>query len=259
MNSVSSRIQLSARRLHRELTMSSPRACVERAADVYGRELVMTTSFGTQSAVLLHLATTVVPDIPVIWIDTGYLPPETYRYAERLTERLGLKLQVYQSNMSPARMEAIYGKLYDTADPDALQRYNRMRKVEPLRRALSDLGAGAWLSGIRAEQTTQRARSRRVTRQWGTVKIHPLLHMSKADVERYLRVYALPRHPLKDAGYASVGDRHSSRPLAAGETDERSTRFHGMFEECGIHLTPGNDPADAPGRPWTRRFGIDLI
>jgi phosphoadenosine phosphosulfate reductase len=239
--------------------MSSPRECVERAAHVYGRGLVMTTSFGTQSAVLLHLATAVVPNIPVVWIDTGYLPAETYRYAERLTERLGLNLQVYQSEMSPARMEALHGRLYDADDPSALRRYNRMRKVEPLRRAMRDLGATAWLTGIRAEQTDHRARSRRVTRQWGIVKLHPLLGMTRAEVERYLRVYALPRHPLEEAGYATVGDRHSSRPLAAGETDERATRFHGMFQECGIHLDHDDTDTGSPGRPDGRRFGIELI
>lgn len=236
MKTLASRVQGAARDLSEELASSSPLECVERAARLYGRGLVMTTSFGTQSAVLLHLATAVVPGIPVVWIDTGYLPVETYRYAERLTERLRLKLHVYQSDLSPARMEALHGKLYQEHSPESLKEYNRIRKVEPLHRALRELSATAWLTGVRAEQTSRRSRLGRVSRQWGMVKVHPLLNMTRADVERYLRVYALPRHPLEKQGYATVGDWHSSRPVSESDTDERATRFHGLAQECGIHL-----------------------
>lgn len=77
---------------------------VEWAAENFPQTLVMSTSFGIQAAVMLHLAVSVIPDIPVIWIDTGYLPPETYKFAQQLTERLNLNLKVYQSPLSPARM-----------------------------------------------------------------------------------------------------------------------------------------------------------
>lgn len=244
MKTLSSLVQVTAGRLQSELASSSPRECVHHAARLYGRGLVMTTSFGTQSAVLLHLANTVVPGIPVIWIDTGYLPAETYRYAERLTGRLNLNLHVYQSDLSPARMEALHGRLYDRDDADALSFYNQLRKVEPLQRALRDLSATAWLTGIRADQTRRRASAGRVSRQWGVVKVHPLLHMSREDINRYLRVYALPRHPLEERGYATVGDWHTSRPLAPGETDERATRFRGLAQECGIHL--GGEEGEGP-------------
>ncbi|MFW5728210.1 MAG: phosphoadenylyl-sulfate reductase [bacterium] len=236
MKTLSSLVQVTARRLQNELASSTPRECVYHAARLYGRGLVMTTSFGTQSAVLLHLANTVVPGIPVIWIDTGYLPAETYRHAERLTARLNLNLHVYQSSMSPARMEALYGRLYDRNDADALSFYNHLRKVEPLQRALREHSATAWLTGIRAEQTSRRASLGRVGRQWDVVKVHPLLHMTREDIDRYLRVYALPRHPLEERGYATVGDWHTSRPLVPGETDARATRFRGLTQECGIHL-----------------------
>ncbi|NBC30381.1 MAG: phosphoadenylyl-sulfate reductase [Spirochaetes bacterium] len=236
MNTLASRIAAIAGTVRQELDTSSPRECVESAARLYGSGLVMTTSFGSQSAVLLHLATTVLSGIPVIWIDTGYLPRETYQYAERLSERLKLNLHVYQGRMSPARMEALHGRLHEGSDPESLSRYHEIRKVEPLRRALHDLGARAWMAGVRADQTSHRRRLGRVSRQWGIIKIHPLLNMTTDDVERYLRVYALPRHPLTRQGYATVGDWHSSRPVHAGDSNERATRFNGIVEECGIHL-----------------------
>ncbi len=257
MNTVASKIAAIAGTVQKELETSSPRECVESAARLYGGGLVMTTSFGSQSAVLLHLATTVFPGIPVIWIDTGYLPRETYQYAERLTERLKINLHVYQAQMSPARMEALHGRLHEGSDPESLSRYHEIRKVEPLRRALHDLGARAWMAGVRADQTSHRRRLGRVSRQWGIVKIHPLLNMTKEDVERYLRVYALPRHPLTQKGYATVGDRHSSRPVRPGDSNERATRFNGIVEECGIHL--GGEEASSGGAGSLPRMRFDRL
>ena len=113
----------------------------------------MTTSFGIQSAVMLHLVTSVNPNIPVIWVDTGYLPEETYRFADELTKRLNLNLKIYQSAISPARMESSYGKLWETGNVEDLNLYDQIRKVEPMKRALEETGAKAWLSGLRSEQT----------------------------------------------------------------------------------------------------------
>ena len=102
---------------------------VEWSAETFSNGLVMSTNFGIQAAVMLHLVTSVMPKIPVIWVDTGYLPAETYKFAERLTQRLELNLQVYQSPLSPARMEALYGKLWEQNDVEALNRYDQIRKV----------------------------------------------------------------------------------------------------------------------------------
>jgi phosphoadenosine phosphosulfate reductase len=159
--------------------------------------------------------------------------------------------------MSPARMEALYGRLHERKDAEALSRYHEIRKVEPLRRALRDLGARAWMAGLRAEQTSHRRRLGRVTRQWGVVKIHPLLNMTKDDVERYLRVYALPHHPLEQQGYATVGDWHSSRPVRATDGHGRATRFNGVVEECGIHL--GEADASSGTEASIPRMRVDRI
>jgi phosphoadenosine phosphosulfate reductase len=220
---------------------------VAAAAERYGDRLVVATSFGIQAAVTLHLANTVVPGIPVLWVDTGYLPPETYRFADALAERLGLNLHVFQSPVSPARMEALHGRLWEEGTVEALDRYDRMRKVEPLQRGLRELGAEAWISGVRADQTGFRKGLRRVDRHGTRAKFHPILHWSARDVHRYLVAHDLPYHPLFDQGYATVGDWHSSRPVGAGDESERATRFGGLKEECGIHLTPADESLTASG------------
>ncbi len=239
-----------------ELENADARRVVRWAADAFGDGLVLSTSFGIQAAVMLHLVTREVPDIPVIWVDTGYLPPETYRFAEELRERLRLDLKVYQSELSPARMEALHGRLWEpqggeaaaqraegerssenSGDLERLNCYDRLRKVEPMQRALGELGATAWLSGLRADQTRQRAALARIGEQDGRAKILPILHWTARDVHRYLKRHNLPYHPLFEKGYATVGDWHSSRPVTAEDRHERETRFRGLKQECGIHLT----------------------
>jgi len=210
-------------------------AVVRWAAERHGGGLVLSTSFGIHSAVMLHLVTRIVPEIPVIWVDTGYLPPETYRFAEALRERLALDLRVTQAELSPARMEALYGRLWE-GDAESLALYHRIRKVEPMRRALRELGATAWLSGLRADQTEHRRGKARVGEQDGREKILPILDWSSRDLHRYLVRHDLPYHPLFHEGYATVGDAHSSRPVTAGDAHERDTRFRGLAQECGIHL-----------------------
>ncbi len=227
-----------------ELEDADARRVVRWAADAFGDGLVLSTSFGIQAAVMLHLVTREVPDIPVIWVDTGYLPPETYRFAEELRERLRLDLKVYQPELSPARMEALHGRLWEprggeaaAQDLERLDRYDRLRKVEPMQRALRELGATAWLSGLRADQTRQRAALPRIGEQDGRAKILPILDWTARDVHRYLKRHDLPYHPLFEKGYATVGDWHSSRPVTAEDRHERETRFRGLKQECGLHLT----------------------
>jgi phosphoadenosine phosphosulfate reductase len=206
------------------------------AAETFGAGLVMSTSFGIQSAVMLHLVTQVVPAVPIIWVDTGYLPAETYQFAESLTQRLDLHLKVYQSPLSPARMEALYGQLWAKNDTAALNRYDQIRKVEPLQRALRDLNATAWLAGVRRDQTDFRQTLSPIIRQGDQYKVHPILSWSARDIYQYLTVHDLPYHPFFDQGYVTVGDWHSSRPLMASDRNGRDTRFHGLKQECGIHL-----------------------
>jgi phosphoadenosine phosphosulfate reductase len=222
------------------LENANARERVRWAAEAYGGRLVMSTSFGIQSAVMLHLVTREIPDIPVIFIDTGYLFPETYRFAEELTGRLELNLKVYTPLWTAARQEAIYGKRWEQ-DVAGLEAYNRDNKVEPMNRALKELGAEAWLSGLRRVQASTRSKLEVVQQQKRTVKIHPIIDWSEKVVYEYLKAHDLPFHPFWEQGYVSVGDWHSSAPLGSNMTAEE-TRFGGLKRECGLHET--SDQAD---------------
>ncbi len=230
-------------RAREELTDLDAKHIIEWADATFGPGLVLSTSFGIQSAVMLHLVTQVIPKIPVIWVDTGYLPPETYRFAEELTERLNLNLKVYQSPISPARMEALHGRLWEQGTVEALNLYDRMRKVEPMQRALRELKATAWLAGLRRGQTDHRKSLSAIEQQSGLYKILPIITWNAKDIYDYLMAYDLPYHPLFDQGYTTVGDWHSSRPLLATDEHERDTRFQGLKQECGLHLplTPNEE------------------
>nr|WP_041487766.1 phosphoadenylyl-sulfate reductase [Candidatus Atelocyanobacterium thalassa] len=227
---------LSLEEVRDKLKDASAQQVIEWAAETFGNGLVISTSFGIQSAVMLHLATKIVPNISVIWVDTGYLPAETYQFAQELTERLNLNLKVYQSFLTPARMEALYGKLWEYQDINALNRYDFMRKVEPMQRALKELSSTAWLAGLRRQQTEHRKSLERIVLQEQQYKIHPILHWNSRDIYNYLTTHDLPYHPYFEKGYVSVGDWHSSRPMKADDNNERDTRFHGLKQECGLHL-----------------------
>ena len=132
---------------------------VEQAAEFLPGAHVLTSSFGAQAAVMLHLVNEVIPKIPVVLIDTGYLFPETYRFVDDLTEKLDLNLKVFRSDASPAWQESRFGKLWDQG-LEGIEQYNRINKQEPLDRALRDLGAETWFAGLRRVQAATRAWNR---------------------------------------------------------------------------------------------------
>jgi phosphoadenosine phosphosulfate reductase len=207
------------------------------AQDHFGDGFALTTSFGIQAAVLLHMVS-VLPQgerIPVLWVDTGYLPPETYHYAETLCRRLRLNLQVVQAEMSPARMEALHGRLWETGKVEDLEHYHRIRKVEPLDRALARLGVRCWASGVRGSQTDHRRGMQPLDSVRGRWSLRPLLSWSNREVFYYMQEHDLPQHPLFEQGYSTVGDWHSSAP---DDGSGRGSRFGGLKQECGLHL-PG--------------------
>lgn len=210
---------------------------VRWALETYGDGLVMTTSFGVQAAVMLHLVTRIAQDIPVIFIDTGYLFPETYHFARELTERFGLNLKKYVPAMTATEQEALYGKLWESG-VEGLKRYNFINKIEPMERAVRELGATAWLAGLRRSQASTRENLKVVQVQNKITKIHPILDWDNRRVHRYLAEHRLPYHPLWEQGYASVGDWHSTAKLGEGMTEEQ-TRFGGLQRECGLHEGTG--------------------
>ncbi|MFC3550193.1 phosphoadenylyl-sulfate reductase [Lysobacter cavernae] len=194
----------------------------------------LSSSFGAQAAVSLHLVTRQQADIPVILIDTGYLFPETYRFIDTITDRLTLNLQVYRPQIGIAWMEARLGKLWE-GGLEGIERYNRLRKVEPMQRALNDLGVRTWIAGLRRSQSRSRAHIDFLELRDGRWKLHPLADWSDRDVWSYLQQHDLPYHPLWHEGYVSIGDVHTTRPLQPGMTEE-DTRFFGLKRECGLHF-----------------------
>lgn len=207
------------------------------ARDTFGPGLIMSTSFGIHSAVMLHLVTQQIPEIPIVFIDTGYHFPETYRFARDLTDRLQLNLKKFLPSMSAAEQEALEGRLWEKGVAD-LKRYNFINKVEPMERAVRELGATAWLAGLRRQQSSGRRARPVIQRQNRMTKIHPIIDWDARQMHRYLVDHDLPYHPLWDQGYVSVGDWHSTSKLLDGMSEE-DTRFNGLKRECGLHEESG--------------------
>ena len=221
----------------KDLEKLSSQAQLQWGVEQFDEKFVLTTSFGIQSAVLLHMSMGLKTNqkLKVIWIDTGYLPKETYSYAEELTKLLKLNLVVVQSSISPARMEAIYGRLWETGVQKDLEQYHQIRKVEPLEKAFSDLNVHCWASGVRKGQTKNRQSMTNIDFIRERLTLRPLLNWTKKDIFYYMEKHKLPQHPLFEKGYSTVGDWHSSG-ADNSTTKDRSTRFGGLSEECGIHL-----------------------
>lgn len=194
---------------------------------------VLSSSFGIQAAVLLHMVTQQQPDIPVILTDTGYLFPETYRFIDELTEKLNLNLQVFRAETSPAWQEARYGKLWEQG-VDGIEKYNQINKVEPMNRALETLGAQTWFAGLRRDQSGSRAHLPVLAIQRGVFKVLPIIDWDNRQVHQYLKQHGLKYHPLWDEGYLSVGDTHTTKKWEPGMAEEE-TRFFGLKRECGLH------------------------
>ena len=193
----------------------------------------LSSSFGAQSAVCLHLSTQQRPELPVILVDTGYLFPETYRFVDTLRERLRLNLKVYRPLLGSAWHEARFGKLWEQGR-EGLAAYNHAHKVEPMQRALRELEVRTWIAGLRRSQSDSRAHRDFLQLQDGRWKLHPIADWSDRDVWRYLQQHALPYHPLWHEGYVSIGDVHSTVRWQAGMR-EQDTRFFGLQRECGLH------------------------
>ncbi len=216
------------------LAGAAPETVLGWARDTFNGSIILTSSFGADSALMLHLVTRVIPRITVVFLDTGYLFPETYRFAEELTERFQLDVRVYTPRITAARQEALYGKLWE-GDQRSLDLYHHLNKVEPMERALEELQPAAWIAGLRRGQTAFRAGLRPVERQGDVYKVYPILGFTEEDVHRYMRANDLPYHPLRVRGYRSLGDIHTTTPTEEGE-DPRAGRHLGIHRECALHL-----------------------
>lgn len=210
----------------------APQAIVARAAAEFRGRIAAVSSFGAESAVLLHIVAGIDPRTPVIFLETGKLFPETLAYRDLLAERLGLEdVRSVKPDAAALLSADPVGDLW-RRKPDLCC---RLRKVEPLERALQ--GFAAWINGRKRYQSGERRRLPLVERADGRIKLNPLAHWTEDEIARYFATHRLPRHPLEGQGYRSIGCAPCTTPVAAGE-DARSGRWRGMEKtECGIHFS----------------------
>lgn len=206
------------------------------AAIAQAGRVAMVSSFGADSAVLLHMVAQINPDLPVLFIDTLALFPETVVYEKSLAAHLGLR---NVQTLSPDR-EMLFLRdqdgLLHRADADACC---QLRKAEPLARALS--GYDAWITGRKRHQAATRASLSRAELEpdTGRIRLNPLADWTAAQVGQYLDHHALPRHPLVAQGYPSIGCAPCTSRVLSGE-DPRAGRWRGSEKtECGIHFIGG--------------------
>ena len=227
-----------ARRLDAQLRHAHPREVLKAAIEHYGDRLALVSSFGAESAVLLHMASELRPDLPVLFLDTGMLFGQTLDYRRNLVAKLGLTdvrdLRPHYQDLATGDPEA---KLWQT-DTDACC---HIRKVLPLDRALGEFDA--WITGRKRFHGGDRMNLPVVEQADGQVKFNPLANWGKADLDAYAAEHELPAHPLVSQGFPSIGCWPCTQPAEEGE-DVRAGRWKGMDKtECGIHV------ARAPGTP----------
>jgi phosphoadenosine phosphosulfate reductase len=239
--------QLDLPALNEMFERSEPAKIVAWAVAQFGDDLVMSSSFGAESAVLLHMASSALPGIPVIFVDTGYIFPETHAFREQLRARLNLNLRVYRTRNDPAEY------LRRAGESDPTWRNNvtaccAANKNEPFERAMRELSPRGWLRGIRRNQAATRKDRRFIewSDRYHCHAISPLLNWTSRDLYGYLKKFDLPYHPLYEKGYLSIGCNPLSctRPVTADD-DPRSGRWAGQGKvECGINLINSLDSAN---------------
>lgn len=220
-------------KLNDEFETRKPVDIIAWAVKEFAPKFAMTSSFGPESGVLLHMASRVDPSIPVLFLETGYHFPETLAYRDQLVKMFGLTniINLKADPEKKAKVVAQYDGVPYEKNPDLCCQIN---KVEPLDAALK--GYDAWMSGIRRHQTDFR-KSVRILELYegGMYKISPLVNMNSRDTWWYLKEHNIPQHPLYEKGYMSIGCWPCTRPIQAGD-DERSGRWAGKTKkECGIH------------------------
>ena len=209
-------------------------------------DLATVSSFGAESAVLLHLISEVAPNLPVLFLDTGKHFPETLAYRDEVVSKLGL---TNLRNLTPDA-QTLTAKdetgLRWSYDPDGCC---EIRKVIPLANALA--GYDSTLTGRKAFQNASRANLPRfevdTSDSQGRLKINPLIDWTADDIQTYFEEHDLPRHPLVEQGYPSIGCGPCTHKVAPGD-DPRSGRWKGWDKtECGIHTPIGDDGELPPG------------
>ncbi len=237
--STMSRQLLDLESVNQVLDTFEPEPIVQWAAETFPAQLVMSSSFGAESAALIHIATRLIPSIKIIMVDTGYLFPETHQLMEQLRQRFNLNVWVYRTQNDPIRYLAQAGETDPTVRRD-VQACCAANKNEPFDRAFAQLKPAAWLRGIRRQQASTRAQRQVVewSNRYGCYAVSPLLNWSTRQMHNYMIANDLPFHPLYEKGYLSIGCNPltCTRPITSGD-DPRAGRWAGTEKnECGLHL-----------------------
>ena len=232
--------------LNEAFAAADPAKIISWAAGAFGSDLVMSSSFGAESAVLIHMATRVMPDIKIIFVNTGYLFPETHQFMEQLRQRFNLNVWVYRTRNDPIAYLHQAGE-ENPAWRNDTDRCCAANKNEPMERAMKELAPRAYLRGVRGDQTSVRAGMHFVewSDRFSSYAISPLLNWKSRDIYAYMKRHDLPYHPLYEQGYLSI----SCNPLSCTDKvqiggDPRSGRWRGSKAECGINLTNSLDSAN---------------
>ena len=210
-----------------------PREILRWAVETYAPRLSMATAFGPEGCVILHMLGEIRGQVRVFNLDTGYQFDETLRLRDRILDRYGIDVELVRPELDVAEYEAAHGGPVYRHDTD---RCCNDRKLGPLRRAIA--GSDAWISAIRADQSTHRARADVVgwDAKFGLAKVNPLLAWTKRDVWAFIVANDVPYNPMHDRGFPSVGCWPCTRAVGEGETDDRAGRWAGQAKtECGLH------------------------
>jgi phosphoadenosine phosphosulfate reductase len=211
----------------------SPQRVLAWAFETFGNKVAISSAFGAEGMVLIDLASRVRKDFRLFTIDTEFLFPETYSLIDRIQQTYEIKIERVFSLLSPEEQERAHGAALWARDPDQCC---NLRKVEPLRRKLSELGA--WITSIRRDQTSFRKGARKVEwdEKFGLVKVNPIVDWTSKQVWRYLHEHGVPYNSLHDQNYPSIGCTHCTRAVRPGE-DARAGRWPGTAKtECGLHI-----------------------
>lgn len=183
--------QLDLEQINQELRNKEPEAIMRWALSL-NKKVIMTTSFGYNSAVSLHMLSSIDKSIPVVWADSGYNVKDAYQVAETLMQTLDLNMHIYNPLMSAERRNAIMGHI-PSVDEEHFDEFVRQVKLEPFSRALDELQPEVWITGIRQEETEHRRNLDIVSMDGrGILKVAPIFYWSEADVEAYMHKHELP-------------------------------------------------------------------
>jgi phosphoadenosine phosphosulfate reductase len=220
---------------HHNIEKAHPEQILEWALNSI-ENLAIATSFQSSGLVILHIARSIRPEVPVLFLDTGFHFPETLEFRDRIATEWGINVMSLRGTHGSAKQQAkTYGPGLYKSDPDKCCFIN---KVEPLQRALAQ--HEAWVSGLRRDQSPSRAGTQILEPQMlpddgEVLKIHPLAHWTRDDVADYVTEHNIPTHPLLEKGFASIGCWPCTRAIRS-EEDERAGRWEGFTKtECGIH------------------------